>query len=179
MKLILVRHAQTNYNLHHLMNSDPSVDVHLTELGTRQARKLAHDLKDSNYDVVYISELSRTKETADIINEQHGKAVIVDGRLNDNKSGFENQTVQVWYDALDASDDKFNARFNEGESYNDIFERVSRFMEDLKTKDYDTVLMVTHRLITQMIYVYLEHRSLEHLEDFEVKQGLFAKFDII
>ncbi len=179
MKLLLVRHSQTNYNVDRLVNSDPSVDVHLTELGIQQSEQLARDLASKNYDVVYISELPRTRKTAEIINQQHGKELIVDARLNDNKTGFENENVKVWHDALDASDDRFNARFNGGESYNDVFARVSSFMDELKTKDYDTVLIVTHRLITQMIHLYIEKKPLKQLDDFVVIQGTFAEFAII
>lgn len=41
MKLIATRHAETNYNIKDLVNYDPSVDVHLTEKGIKQAAELA------------------------------------------------------------------------------------------------------------------------------------------
>lgn len=63
MKLIAIRHAETNYNVKNLVNYDPSVDVHLTEKGMKQATELAEQLKDFKFDRIYISRLKRTKQT--------------------------------------------------------------------------------------------------------------------
>lgn len=45
MKVYLVRHGQTNYNEMGLTNSDPNIDVHLTEIGIKQIEELSERLK--------------------------------------------------------------------------------------------------------------------------------------
>jgi broad specificity phosphatase PhoE len=178
MKIYLARHAQTNYNVLKLANSDPSVDVHLSEEGITQAENLAELLKDAPYDIVYISELPRTRQTAEIINNYHNKEFIIDGRINDNKTGFESQPVDDFMKAVDSAEDPWNAKFNEGESLNEAAERARNFIDELKTKDHQSVLIVTHGFITQAIFGYLESKTLEEASAFNLLQGTYMEFEI-
>lgn len=57
MKLILVRHGQTNYNVKDLCNSRPNPKIQLTALGKKQIALTAQKLKVKKIDVVYVSEL--------------------------------------------------------------------------------------------------------------------------
>ena len=178
MKIYLARHAQTNYNVLKLCNADPSVDVHLSEEGLEQAENLAELLKVIDYDVVYFSELPRTRQTADIINKMHQKEMIVDGRINDNKTGFESQPVASFLNAVDSDPDPWNAKFNDGESLNDAAERARNFIDELRTKSYNSVLIVTHGFITQAIFGYLENRTLDEASDFNLLQGTYMEFEV-
>ncbi len=48
MKLIFLRHGQTNYNVKALCNSKPNPKVRLTALGRKQAEVAAQLLKKKN-----------------------------------------------------------------------------------------------------------------------------------
>lgn len=152
MKLYVARHGQTNYNDQGLCNSDPRTDVHLTEMGTKQAENLANNLKDININQIFVSELKRTKQTADIVNQFHNAPIKVDARLNDNRSGYEDKHFSEYYAALDKADNRWTVRFNDGESLEDVKERVRNFLDELKGKDYNSVLIVTSMVIVQAIY---------------------------
>lgn len=178
MKIYLARHAQTNYNVLKLCNADPSVDVHLSEEGIKQAENLAELLKDVDYDVVYISELPRTRQTADIINKTHLKEMVVDGRINDNKTGFESQPVADFLNAVESAQDPWNAKFNDGESLNEAAKRARNFIDELRTKSYNSVLIVTHGFITQAIFGYLENKTLDEASEFNLLQGTFMEFEL-
>lgn len=178
MKLILVRHAQTNYNILKLANSDPSVDVHLSDEGIRQANNLAELLKDVSYDIIFISELPRTRQTAEIINKYHNKDLITDARINDNKTGFESQPVVEWMAAIADASDKYEVKFGDGESLNEAAARASAFIDELRTKDYRAVLVSTHGFMTQAIFGHLENKSISESMDFNLTQGTYAEFDI-
>lgn len=89
MKITVVRHGQTNYNVAGLHNSDPSIDVHLTNNGIDEAKQVALKLKDEPFDALFVSELPRTRQTAEYINEYHKLPILVDARLNDINTGFE------------------------------------------------------------------------------------------
>lgn len=178
MKLILVRHAETNYNVLKLCNADPNVDVHLSEEGIKQAENLAELLKDATYDVVYISELPRTRQTAEIINKYHNKKLVVDELLNDNKTGFEGKPVSDFLSAVDTAEDPWNATFGEGESLNEAAGRANKFIDDLKTKNHKVVLVVTHGFITQAIFGYLENKTLEEASEFNLLQGTYMEFEL-
>jgi probable phosphoglycerate mutase len=178
VKLFLARHAQTNYNVLKLANADPSVDVHLSDEGIEQAKNLRDLLKDTDYDVVYISELPRTRQTAEIVNEIHNKELIVDSRLNDNKTGFESQPVADFLNAVNSANDPWNAKFGDGESMNEAAERARNFIDELKTKSYVSVLVVTHGFITQAIFGYLENKTLDEASEFNLVQGTYVEFEL-
>lgn len=178
MKIFLARHTQTNYNILKLANSDPTVDVHLSEEGIRQAEALAELLKNTSYDAIYISELPRTRQTAEIINSYHHKELIVDERINDNRTGFESKPVEDFVKALDNSEDPWNAKFNDGESLNEAAERVFGFIKDLREKPHEAVLVVTHGYITQVLFSYFEAKTPKEVTEFDLTQGTFIEFDL-
>jgi alpha-ribazole phosphatase len=178
MKIFIVRHSETNYNTQKLCNADPAVDVHLTGKGIEQTKNLAELLRHADYEVVYISHLPRTRETADIINKLHSKEIIVDDRLGDNRTGFESKLVTDWFAALEASGDKWNSKFNDGESLTEAASRGQSFIDDLKTGSYKSVLIVTHRFMTQVIFGCIENKSLEEASEFNLLQGTYAEFEI-
>ena len=177
MKIYLVRHSETNYNIQKLCNSDPKIDVHLTDKGIEQTENLSKTLENADYEVVFISELPRTRQTAEIVNRLHNKPVIVDSRLNDNRTGFEGKSVYDWIAAVDGVDNKWTAKFNDGESLQMATERATSFMDELKEQAYQSVLIVTHGFMTQSIFGYLENKTMDEASEFQLPQGTYAEFE--
>ena len=157
MKLFFVRHGQTNYNLRDLCNDDPNKEVHLTDLGKKQARKVAEKMRNIKFDLVIISEFPRTKETALIIAKDSKAKLKVEPRINDRKTGFDSRPVMEFNEAI--SSDQFNLKFNEGESFQEEKKRVHSFLEELKQYKYEKVLVVTHNEVIKIIYGILNKLS--------------------
>ncbi len=178
MKIYIARHTQTNYNIDTILNSDPSVDVHLTALGMQQAQSLATKLAGEAFDVIYVSELPRTQETARYINNYHDVPMLVDRRLNDNSTGFDGRPTHEFLAAFNSSEDKWYARFNDGESLADARNRARNFLRELKTKPYKAVLIVTHGYIVESIYGILHDLGHEEASAYQLPQGEFAVFDL-
>jgi len=179
VKIYLARHAETNYNVQKLCNADPSVDVHLTDRGVEQAESLSKRLLDSDFEVVFISELPRTRQTAEIVNRLHSRQLIVDSRLNDNRTGYEGKPESDWLAAVDASEDKWTAKYNDGESLGAANARAVGFMRDLERQPYNSVLIVTHGFITKAILSYVENRTIDEASDFQLPKGTYVEFEII
>ena len=78
MKVVVVRHGQTNYNVVGLYNVDPTVDVFLTKVGIGEAKQLAEQFKNEPFDAIFVSELPRTRQTAEYINQFHNLPILVD-----------------------------------------------------------------------------------------------------
>lgn len=171
MKVLLVRHGQTNYNVLHFANDDPTVNVHLTKTGLQQAENLAEQLKTINFERIFVSQLRRTTQTANIINRHHHVPLQVDARLNDNRSGFESQSTALYYAALDAAPDRWTIRINDGESLADVRQRVSDFIDYLRTTDYQSVLVVTSQIIVQAFYGVVQKVGYEEASDLPVDNG--------
>ena len=61
----IVRHGQTEWNVLHRIQGQ--LDSSLTEQGKQEAKETAKKLKDVHFDVIYSSDLLRSKHTAEII----------------------------------------------------------------------------------------------------------------
>jgi len=69
MKLILVRHGQTEENKNKIIQGQ--MPGTLSELGKEQAQALALQLKDTTIDCIYSSDLARSADTAKTIAKYH------------------------------------------------------------------------------------------------------------
>lgn len=145
MKIIVVRHGQTNYNVLELINCDPSIDVFLTEAGINEAKQSAERLKNEPLDAIFVSELPRTKQTAKYINQYHNVPTIVDKRLNDINTGLEGKSISEYHAERDAAEDAFEYKRLGAESSKDVYDRTKHFIDDLKKMKYQNVLIVTSK----------------------------------
>lgn len=132
-----------DYNDLNLCNGDPSVDVHITSEGTKQAKALAEKLKDVPLDHIFVSEMRRTQQTAEIVNQFHHAPVEIGPLLNDHRSGYEGQSASLLIEAMDGAENKWRERFNDGESIEDMKSRVAKFLNKLKAEPYEAALIVT------------------------------------
>ena len=179
MKITIVRHGETNYNVKELCNAVPTEKVYLTPLGVSQAEKVAKKLKNESFDIFLVSELYRSEETASIINMYHLRPMFIDNRINDRLSGMEDKPVNDWVKALEQTGDWYNGKVNDGESFNDVKKRVFNFLDELKKKkQFSSVLIITHMAIFRIIKMYCENLTNEeaweltipncHVETFEL-----------
>lgn len=137
-----MRHGQTNYNVAQLCNDDPAREVTLTAAGQQQAQDAAEQLRDTAIDRIFVSQLPRTRQTAEIVNRHHGVAIVSDAALNDIRSGFDGQPVARYQQAI--AHDPLHASANGGESLLEHRQRVAGFIEWLRSQDDQSVLVVAH-----------------------------------
>ena len=84
-QLLLVRHGETDWNAAGRLQGH--TDRPLNEYGRRQAKELADRLAAEQVDAIYASDLSRAKETAEIVGERLGLAVVTDPDLREKHWG--------------------------------------------------------------------------------------------
>ena len=178
MKIYLARHGRTNYNDLGLCNGDPTVDVHITAEGTKQAEALAGKLKDTPLDHIFVSELRRTQQTAEIVNAFHHAAIETEPLLNDHRSGFEGKPGKLLIEPLDAADNRRTARFNDGESIDDIKQRAAEFIDALKKKQYKSVLIVTSLWVIYELVAVIKDVPNEEAWKTEAEQGDYLEFEL-
>jgi alpha-ribazole phosphatase len=154
MKLYCLRHGETNYNRLGLCNDQPGREVHLTTAGIRQAEAVARKLRGVPLERIFISQLPRTRETADIINRHHGVPLQTHPALNDIRSGFDGRPVAEYFAAT--GHDRLHARANGGESLLDYRERVTGFLEWLRGRSEKTVLIVAHEETLRVLRAHFE-----------------------
>lgn len=176
MRIIFVRHGQSNYNIKHICNSDPSKKVYLTELGKRQIEDVGEKLKKEKIEIIFVSELPRTKESADIINKNRNAPIKIDKRINDRKTGFEGKSYFDYIKFIEK--DRFNIKHEGGESFQNEKKRVFSFLEDVVKTSYKTILVVSHEEIMKIVKGYFEKLSDEEMWDIKVPNGYLIVFDV-
>lgn len=84
-RLILVRHGETEWNRD--LKIQGQLDVVLSAVGRAQAKRVARRLQGETLAAVYSSDLARASETAAIIAELHGLAVLTRPELREGCFG--------------------------------------------------------------------------------------------
>ena len=103
-RLILVRHAESEYSAKGLLSGDPRTAVGLTETGREQARRLGAELADEQIDLCATSEFARTVETADIAFAGREIPRLVVPELNDHPAGdYEGRAIADYLEWAHAS----------------------------------------------------------------------------
>lgn len=150
MKIYLVRHGQCDSNVKQIYNY---VNEDLNEKGIEQAKELSKQINNIDYDIVISSPLIRAKHTAEIINVKN-KQIIYDERLREREHGsLEGQSVEVT-DREDYWNYFADKKYGTEESIPRLFSRVNDFLDELKTKEYNSVLIVAHSGVSKAFYAY-------------------------
>lgn len=85
MKFFLFRHGQTDWNKEERFQGH--IDIPLNETGKMQARALVEPLRATKIELILSSDLSRARETAEIVARGLGLSVISDPRLREANLG--------------------------------------------------------------------------------------------
>jgi alpha-ribazole phosphatase len=171
MKLILVRHGESQFNVEHRVQG--WADVPLTGKGLEQADKVAARLKDVKIDAIYSSVLQRAMVTAEKIAASHNLRVIP---VNDlREMNFGEMTGMLRAEADEKYDRPFEKRkndpdyvFPDGESVNMMAERVMKVINGIVAKHPgQTVVVVAHGGVKRAIFYKLGLMS--HVEAWSTK----------
>lgn len=145
-KLILVRHGESEANLHRVFAQD---DTPLTELGRRQAadaaRRIAERFRPSG---VVSSQFVRARQTAQIIAAELGLDVRVVPRLHERDFGILTGLPYEAFKQLAGRDPSFDPKkpwawTPEGaESAEDVQRRIMGALEELRAQNPDAELAV-------------------------------------
>ncbi len=150
MKIYLVRHGQTDHNADGVYCAQ-DIDINLK--GIIQAEILRDKIKDISYDIVISSPLKRAKHTANIINVNNVH-IVEDERLKERDPGdlcgqkYETTNREEYWN--------YNTTLKQGsaEEIKVFLNRVHNFLNELKNKNYASVLIVAHSGVSKAFYTY-------------------------
>ena len=182
MNLIIVRHGETNWNLNNLILS--KTDEQLNQKGIDQARITAEKLKGEEIDLIICSPLKRTRQTADIINENRKIPIIYDKRIEERDFGE--------FEGLKVSDPKFNIKefwdyekninYIKAENVQDFYKRIFDFIDDTIKKYKDkNVLLVSHgaaSAVTNCYFTEIPKQNVELLFEMVLDNCEYRKYVI-
>lgn len=153
MKLYILRHGETDWNLRRLVQG--VTDIPLNEYGRYLAKETAKGFKDLTIDVAYTSPLLRAKETAQIVLSGKKYRLIEEPRLREMCFGtYEGMCIGGEYKAPESNE--FNKFFmapehfvptEGGESVQEVLQRTGEFLNEIyKNPDLQdkNILISTH-----------------------------------
>lgn len=152
MKVYIVRHGEVPHNALKMYNSE---NEDLTDNGIMQALELRDKIKDIKFDMVISSPLLRTIHTENILT-YYDDSIITDNRLRERDCGdLSGQPIEVtnreeywnYYTKI---------KYGTSENIQDFFKRVYDFLDELKTKNYKSVLIVVHSGVSKAFSGYFE-----------------------
>lgn len=149
MKIYIVRHGQTKSNLKEIYDLKDDIN----ETGIEQAKELKEKIQDLEYDVLYCSPLLRARHTAEIINTKN-KEMIIDNRLSERDPGDFSGKPYQFMDREEYWNYYSNIQYGTAETMQNLLERVTSFLDELKTKSYKQILIVAHSGISKAFYAY-------------------------
>jgi broad specificity phosphatase PhoE len=129
----------------------------LSEAGRGQARELGERRRDDGIAVVFVSDLGRAVETAEIAFAGAAVPVETDARLRECNYGELNGTPAPLHDRTAHID----APYPGGESWGQAVERVAGFLDDLRReRDGERVLAIGHGATRLALEVFANGREL-------------------
>jgi probable phosphoglycerate mutase len=176
MNIYIVRHGQTNYNVLGLCNDNPAKDVYLTREGISQAEQIAEQLSNIAIDLIFVSQLPRTRQTARLINAYHGVRIIDCEELNDIRTGFDSKPVGEYFAAV--GHDRFNIVPKGGEALSQFKHRVNAFIDVLLVEDYGNVLIVAHEETMRVFAARFNHLSDQEMDSLSFANCEYLVFQV-
>lgn len=171
--IVLARHGETNDNREPI-RVQGFTDTPLNDTGRRQARELAERVADRGFASLWASDLSRARETAEIVGERIGLEPRLDPRLREASRGrWEGSTfIEIeredpeGYAAWRRAGDRF--RFPGGESLLEQQQRVSAALDGIERQGELPALVVCHGGSIRVILCLSDPRGLDAFHDFDV-----------
>lgn len=143
MKIVLVRHGESEGNVRHEINDDPKRIVNLTARGRAQAEAAAAKLRGTPFTHAYVSQFPRAQQTASILLRHHELIPDIDARLNERISGMDGLHVDIFNDYV--RPDYLRIKPPQGETFLEQMQRVRSFLDEIAVRHADgVVLAVSH-----------------------------------
>ncbi len=160
-KYFFLRHGEAISNTQKFYSSWPEArPVLLTKVGQKEIKDQLSELKNKKIDLVFASDFSRTKETAEIVAKELGLKIIFDKRLREIDTGELNgQPITKERSFIDNDDqreeqllEKLKKKFPGGENCLGVRARALSFLEEINKKYKNkNILIVSHQVVIAMI----------------------------
>ncbi|MCC2594059.1 histidine phosphatase family protein [Tessaracoccus sp. OS52] len=146
MRLILIRHGETQSNVDRLLDT-AHPGAPLTEQGVQQAHALAEAIADEEIDAVFVSTLTRAQQTAEPLAQRRNlKATVIDG-VHEISAGVEEMSPDwtTYVGLLESwSPDNLDAKLEGGESAREFLHRFDTAIAQIEEQGHRSVAVVSH-----------------------------------
>lgn len=175
-KYFLLRHGEALSNIRGIVSSWPEKFKNpLTKDGKSQIKEIAKELKNKDIDLIFASDILRAKQTAEIIGKVLRIKISFDKRLREINFGtISGGLIEDFVGLFKNRVERINKRAPEGESYKDVFRRVSKFLEEMNIKyKGKNILIISHQAPLFLLEGYAKEFSiLETINNFPAEKML-------
>ena len=176
MKLIIVRHGETIENVKRIIQGH--LGGNLSREGKSQTKKLAERLKDEKIDVIYSSDLKRTRNTAREIKKFNKNIPLYfDARIRERFFGdYQGTHYENGWAWRSITSDMGGSIENDL----DMEKRIATFLDEIIEKHKkETVLLVSHGGVKKLILNQIFGKHLPKIASVEeVKNASVSIFEI-
>lgn len=158
MNVYVMRHGTTNWNEKRIHQGRSQ--NRLSTAGKELVEKVAKENKNLKIDLIYVSPLMRTIQTAKIMNQFHNAKMIKDERLIEIDQGiFTRRKMKS------LTDEEIKLRDSRSpsckmESYESVYDRIKNFVDDItKNCKCQNVLVVTHKYCSSYLELALTNQT--------------------
>jgi len=173
MKLYLVRHGQTDYNIKHALQG--TTDISLNETGKAQAKELSQQIKNLDFDAYYVSPLKRARQTAKIITDGRARFQ-VDELLRERSFGDIEGKLVDWDKVGDIYDLKLDLDIYNIEPISKLIARAQQFLDKIKSENSSDakILIVAHGAFLRALH----YNILGAKDPEELRRGKFENCEL-
>ena len=166
----LLRHGESLRNVKDIAVCFPEkIHCPLTKKGQKEIKTISQEIKNKKIDLIFASDLLRTKQTAEIVGKAVGLKPRLDKRLREVNVGILNgkpvKEVILFFDKgrnlplLEYYKQRFHTAHPKGETYTEIEKRMYGFLKELDKKyKGKNILIVSHErpisLLEKAVYKY-------------------------
>jgi probable phosphoglycerate mutase len=158
MDLLLVRHGISEHNTSDVISGGTS-NPNLSQAGVKQVEEISKIIDNNKIDQVYASPLIRAKRTAQILTDFQ-KDIITDDRLKEMDFGsWEGQHAEGLkvkypdaFDDLGTINSKYTKYAKDGETFEQVADRVEDFLAEIQPNSNDkTIMVVCHGFVIRSL----------------------------
>lgn len=173
MKLIVLRHEMTDYNMANKVQG--LTDIPLCDRGIQSCMSIRKKLEKFNIDFVVSSPLKRAIQTARLVCDA---PLFLDERLIERNLGLYEGKDKSLYASSFYADYNINSTKNGVESVRDVLERVFDFLDEITKNDGKNILLVSHGGIIKYIPYYFSGLPKDGILDtYKIKNGEYFIFE--
>jgi probable phosphoglycerate mutase len=182
-RLCIVRHGETAWNAEHRVQGQ--LDVPLNAIGLAQAAAAAKVLSREKFDVIYSSDLSRARQTAQPAATLLSMQILLDKDLRERHYGiFERLTYAEVKTRYPEDYARFEARepdyaFQTGESLKDFSARsIAVISKIAKEHEGQSILVFTHGGVLDKLYRFVTGLPLSAHREFGIPNAGLNRIDL-
>lgn len=169
MKLLLARHGETDWNVRSWIQGN--TDIPLNDRGKEQARQLAESLvhRQPPIGAIYTSGLERARQTAAIVSYLTEVPYKVELGLEEfNLGSWEGKTWKQVRSVYTQEYENWHknrryTRIPQGESYQDLLDRLVPALRRISEREQSDTLIVTHSACIMTLFTYINNTPFEDM----------------